>query len=505
VSAPWWATRDPDLGLERGSKHLGQRDWSWFQAYAGSSFSPSDVEAADIPWAEHPTLPTDRHDRTRGIPRRETSMWPHRRSAGPAAGELALIETHPTRRQQLASILSEVHAIPAHSGPPNVSPALLAEVLGELAPTVYGRSPNRQYTEISTLARQQGIPTDTLMVLARKAGNMIAQTSQQPAPAAPGEPNLNRLLSADLTAVSELLLARMTLATARAYSDPDLPRLWILANALHNTVPASIFTTQPARSYGPDAIIIPTHDDLVGWHGVRAAVEQLQATVDAAQEGRRWINGLDMRKVTAEQRILALGVLQLTHPRTAYELLLLGQSNLTTETLYQIGNTPAPLHIADLSDAALKAMCDRNGWLLGTAEERAQRELVERHLDTAMTDDIRTQLANGDTRPLTEALTLHSPTNEHLDRATWRYDPSADAQQRHQLLDLASCEAVCQFTGYEIKPHPSKSAAFAARFPNRLSEQGLRVGREALLADPAPPGLTPGPDPSAAAQLDLGL
>jgi hypothetical protein len=211
-----------------------------------------------------------------------------------------------------------------------------------------------------------------------------------------------------------------------------------------------------------------------------------------------------MSAVTDEQRLLAIGVLQLTHPRTAYELMVFDYRSLSTETLYQIGNSPAPRDVTDLSDAALKAMCDRNGWLLGTAEERTQRELVERHLNIAMTDDIRAELANGDTKPLTEALTLHSPTNEDLDRATSRHDATADAQQRHQLLDLASREAVYQFTGLQIEPHLSKSAALAGRFPNRLSEQGLRVSRDALLADPAP-GVAPGPDPSGAAQLDLGL
>jgi hypothetical protein len=324
VSRPWWQTRDPDIPRDRATKALGRRDWGWFTTYAGSNLSPADIEPADAPWGAHSVTVKDRHDRTLGIPSREISMWPDHRPTPPAARPAARDAAgRAWRREQVEEILDDLAAIGSQPPPVDVTAEELGYLLRELAPRVHGRSPSQQFNEVSSLARARDIPTTTLLNLARQTGTLIARTTHRPAPDAAGENSLNRLLGADLNLAGELLLARATLAAAVAYSDPDLPRLWILINALHHDVPASILTTQPARSHGPMARIVPTHDDLVAWPGISRAVEQLRATLDAARGGRHWIEDhAATGPLMAEDRLLALGVLHLTHPRTAHELAL---------------------------------------------------------------------------------------------------------------------------------------------------------------------------------------
>jgi hypothetical protein len=177
----------------------------------------------------------------------------------------------------------------------------------------------------------------------------------------PGRPALNRLRTANLHLAADVLLARTTLAAARAYSDPDLPRLWIFANGLHHAVPAEILTTIPARSHGPIAQLIPTHDDLTAWPGIRNAVEHLQVTVDAARQGRQWLTGRRARMRTTSmdrhrRHLIALGVLHLTHPSTAPEILLHQPTRPDPDVLRQIVATLPPItSILDLSDPALKS------------------------------------------------------------------------------------------------------------------------------------------------------
>jgi hypothetical protein len=332
---------------------------------------------------------------------------------------------------------------------------------------------------------------------------MIARTTHQAPPPGPGETALNRLLHTDLALASELLLARARLTHAAAHSDPDLPRLWIAANALHHGVPAQVVLSEPATSHGPLARVVPRHHDLVGWHGITAALDQLDATVHAIRDGRAWITSAGD---TAHNRLLGLGVIHLSHPRTAHQLTRDGAAGIHQAVLRRLASTlPTPRHVTDLSDTAVKAVCDRNHWLLGTAEERTNRELVERHVLGALTDQIRASLAAGDTQALAEAITRAAPTDHHLDRATWRHDPPAlDAEQRHQLLDIASREALHRFAGLDLQPHPTKAAALLGRFPDRIAEQGLHV-QPGQLHTPHDAQPVPVPPAHLAQQFELDL
>jgi hypothetical protein len=502
VSRPWWQDRDPDLGRDRETKTLGRRAWDWFSTYDGSTTARADVEQAHSPWAGHSFTAKDRHDRTLGIPAREVSMWPHHQPTLEQPAQRSAVQD--ARRQRANRIIEDLRAIPDPPSPTDIPPTLLAELLTELAPLVYARSPTEQISALSEVAHRYEIPPTTLLALARDTGTMIAKTTHQPPPDVPGEASLNRLLHADLSFASELLLARARLAWAATHSDPDLPRLWILANALHHGISAQVVFTEPAHSSGPLARVIPRHDDLVGWHGIRAALDHLEATVHAVEEARQW---LPTAADSAHNRLLALGILHLSHPRSAYQLTRDGPAAIQLADLrYVAGRLPAPKHVIDLADAALKAACDRNNWLLGTADERTQRELVERRLPAALTDDVRARLAAGDTRALTEAITREAPTDLALDRANWRHDPPAlDAEQRRQLLDVASREALHRFAGLEIHPHRSKAAAIVARFPDRLAGRGFRAYPDQLLrADQASTTEATPPRLEQQFEIDLG-
>jgi hypothetical protein len=505
----WWR-RDPDMGRDRPTNALGRRDWSWFAAYDDSSSAPADLEAATAPWAGHAFTKQDRHDRTLGIPPRDVSMWPRRQLVIPSDPGKARGRAPPARvarRDRLAEIIEELRRLPKPSSPPNLPADLLASALADAAARVHARPTMTQYAVITEVARGHGLEPGELLRLARDVGEMIAKTTHRGAATSPGERSLNRLHGADLPLACRLYLARSWLTWAAAYSDPDLPRLWILANGLHHDVPAGLMFTQPARSRGLLAQITPTHDDLVGWHGMSAAVEHLDATVHAALEGRRW---LAAAPDTVEHRLLGLGVLHLTHPASAHELVNAGAHRVPFEDLRALADRLPKLElVTDLSDEALKAVCDRNNWLLGTVDERTGRELVERHLSAAATNHVLARLAAGETTALGVSLARVAPSDEILDRAAWRRNPPALATvQRCELLGIASREALHRFAGLDLQPHPNKAAALAARFPNRLAEDGLRLPAHRLLAGvdasaPSPAGLDPRRPQQA--ELDLGL
>jgi hypothetical protein len=346
---------------------------------------------------------------------------------------------------------------------------------------------------------------DLLLNLARGVGGMIGKTAHRPAPGGPGERGLNQLVSADMSAAAELHLARARLAYAAANSNPDMPRLWILLNGLYHGVPAEMMLRQPAHSHGAIARVVPIHRDLVGWYGIGAAVDHLQATIEAAGAGRRW---LARAADTAENRLVAVGTIQLTHPTAAHELIRAGPDTAPIADLRELAATlPVPRHVVDLSDEAVKAVCDRNNWLLGTTDERTHRELVERSLPTAVTADVRARLAEGDTNALAAAIINVAPSDAVLDQASWRGDPpSFEAGQRRHLLDLASREAMHRFVGLDVRPHPSVAVALAARFPDRVAEQALTARQVNLLPNLAALGVgTPPADLGGPPGIALGL
>jgi hypothetical protein len=474
----WRRERDPDMGRDRETKALGRRDWGWFAAHQDSTTAPSDLEQGRPPWAGHPTTAHDRHDRTLGIPPRHISMWPEHSSAA-----------DPRARRPTRTLREQLTGIAAPAPPPAVSPDLLASALADLAPRVARQPVEAQQRATRQVARRHGLNPDELGQLARAVANMITKTTHQPAPPGPGLSVLGVLEHADLPVAARLYLARATLASAAARSDPDLPRLWILANALAHTVPAQMILTVPARSHGPIARLIPEHRDLVGWHGIPAALDHLAAIVRAAGDGRRWLTTV---RDARDNRLLALGVLHLTHPRLAHQLAGRGAGAVDLTAVQRKAATlRVPTDPVDLSDMAIKAVCDRNGWLLGTADERTGRELIERHTRTA-TEQVQHDLANGQTASIGAALADCAPTDADLDRASSRRTPpTLETTQRRHLLDTASREALRCFAGLDIEPHPTRATAYAARFPDRISAHALRASAEALIVGPRSPDATP--------------
>ncbi|MDP9386849.1 MAG: hypothetical protein M3Q48_02695, partial [Actinomycetota bacterium] len=353
---------------------------------------------------------------------------------------------------------------------------------------------------LAAAARHHGVEPKTAWDLAVGVGALVAQTTHRQVTPASGAPSLNALAGADIDAATQLFLARDRLRLAQQLSDPDLPRLWILANGLAHGVPPEIMWRVPARSVGDIAQVVPTHDDLVGWAGVGPAVEHLRDVVRAATEGRRWLEAT--RHGDLDDRVLALGVVGLTRPATAMQLALCGPRRVGLDQLRDVAG-PAPGGVLDLSDAALKAVCDRNGWLLGVAAERTQRELVERAGPTVEAALLRAGLADGDPGAF-EAFSASAPPDHLLDAGAFRKNPpsrEADAAQR--LLAEAGREALRRFAGVEPPHRPSLADALAHRFPERCGRDVLcESDASRLLASDAP---TPPPPPAVPLSLDLGL
>src|SRR5258708_38478092 len=82
--------------------------------------------------------------------------------------------------------------------------------------------------------------------------------------------------------------------------------------------------------------------------------------------------------------VLAVGVIPLPDPAAALRLGIAGPARVGLHRFV----APTPLtSLTDLSDAALKGMCDRNGWLLGAPAERTMREVAARGAAVSWTDD----------------------------------------------------------------------------------------------------------------------
>ncbi|MFP5376358.1 MAG: hypothetical protein ACLGIO_06195, partial [Acidimicrobiia bacterium] len=293
-------------------------------------------------------------------------------------------------------------------------------------------------------------------------------------------------------------LARDRLRLAQQLSDPDLPRLWILANGLTHGVAPDVMWRVPARSVGDIAQLVPSHDDLVGWAGVGPAVAHLRDVVRAAGEGRRWLEAT--HRGDLDERVLALGVVGLTRPATAMQLAVCGPRRVGLDQLREVAG-PAPAGVLDLSDAALKAVCDRNGWLVGAAAERTQRELVERVGPGVDPEVLRVSLAAGQSGAL-EAFSALAPPDRLLDAGAFRKNPpSPDADAAQRLLAEAGREALRRFGEAEPPYRASLGEALGQRFPERF-------GRE-VLCEPDPTRLlcgdAPAPRRPAAVPLSLEL
>jgi hypothetical protein len=499
--------RDPDLGRDRTTLALGSRDWGFF-AEADDGLVPADRHPGEAPWGPgRPVTLHDRFDRTWGIPDRSVAMWPVAALAlhDPDAGPLARAE----------AVCDAICARPLPSWrwpPPGVAVTLLADAAADL----YDRHPARQAGVLARAARRHGVEPAVALELASGVGALVAQTTHARLAPADGSPSLNALASADLHTVTPLFLARDRLRLAERLSDPDLPRLWILANGLAHGVPADVMRRVPARSGGPllDALArlraagraprrplpLEVHHDLVDWDGARPAVEHLRAVVTAAAEGRRWLAAVDRGDL--EDRVLALGVVALTRPDTAAELARCGPRLVGFDQLRRVAG-PAPAGVLDLSDGALKAVCERNGWLLGFASERTQQEVVERATAGADRQGLRAALVGGDDAALA-ALAALAPDDTSLDaHAFRRKPPSPEAVAVQRLVVAGGREALRRFAGVEAPHRASVAEAIAHRFPHRPRRDLLAepdAGRLLGAASPVrrPPAAVP-------LTLDLGV
>jgi hypothetical protein len=482
--------RDPDLGRDRTTAALGRRDWGWF---AGSgTMVPAEREAGQAPWGSTRHVSThDRFDRTLGIPERGVSMWP--------LETLPLGGSDPAERAQ--AVCDELLAEPVtRRGWPDSQRSV--ELLAEVADTIYGRDTETQMARLVAAAHRHDIDATVAVELAGGVGSVIAQTAHQPAAPVPGAARLNILAGSRLPEAVQLFLARDHVRQAQALSDPDLPRLWMLANGLAHGTPVAVMRRVPGRSVGPAARVIPLHDDLLDWRGMRTAVEHMTATVTASAEGRRWLERT-ARLTGTDTAALAIGVVSLTNPKGAAALARHGLGHVTIERARAAAGA-APSGVLDLSDRALKAVCDRNGWLLGSPSERTQRELVQRAVPPDAGDTLRPRLAAGDGDALEQAVTADASDDATLDRRAFRKNPpAADVAAAQGLLRAASGEALSRFAGFDARPRASFAEAFAHRFPAQLSRGPLAEADPQHLIEPgAAPAVPQKADPL---RLDLGL
>jgi hypothetical protein len=494
--------RDPDLGRDRTTLALGRRDWGFFVDVDG--LTPADRQAAEEPWGPGRAITFhDRFDRTWGIPDRSVPMWP--------AAPLALHGVvDPVVRAE--AICDDICARPMPEWRWPQAEAAVA-LLVEAAADLHDRHPDSQAAILAAAARRHGVEAHVAWDLASGVGALVAQTTHSRPARMAGVPSLNALAGGDLATAVPLFLARDRLRLADRLSDPDLPRLWVLANGLAHGVPADVMRRVPAHSAGPlmeglerrreegraqDRLDIEVHDDLVGWDGVRPAVEHLRDAVRAAGEGRQWL--ASVARGDLEERVLGLGVVALTRPDTAMELARFGVGRLDFDQLGSVAG-PAPHGVLDLSDSALKAVCDRNGWLLGFAGERTQQELVERESAAADRDTLQAALIDGDPAALASLADL-APPDHALDAGVFRKNPPApDAVAAQRVVTEGGREALRRFAGVEPPRRASVAEAVAHRFPRRPSRD--------LLCESEPDRLLgkgmPAPRPPAAVPLTLDL
>jgi hypothetical protein len=158
----------------------------------------------------------------------------------------------------------------------------------------------------------------------------------------------------------------------------------------------------------------------------------------------------------------------LTHPAVAVELATMGPHRLDLNDIRRIcRRLPPPDTVTDLSDQALAAACERRGWLTGEPDERLERRVIERFLDVRIHIGTVRRLAEGDTGILHRELLHDAPADNDLrERA---HLPPADGRSSAQraYLTLTSGQAIAQFGGQVVIPHPTRADAIGARFPER--------------------------------------
>lgn len=420
------------------------------------------------------------------LPDRQISMWPR---PGSSAG------TSHADPDQIDAVTADAGAR-LDPRPPAPTLRQLTGALADLAYTMIGQQNTAQHALLATIADRYKIDHEALSRAVSDIDGLILTALRSRPESAEISADGNRLRDADLTVAAELHLSRVRLADLTAHTSPDLPRLALLLNGLtHGIAAAELFTvpaTLPGRPHRPATV----RGDLVGWQGLPDAVNHLGAVLTASGKGRRWIRrGLHGG---ADDVGRGIGVLHLTHPSIAADLAAVGPDKLDPTDLRAVAQAlrPFPERITELSDLALAAVCDRNGWLLGRPEEHHHRLLLDEHLTRTISDlpALRRRLAAPDVDS-TQLLDL--PADTLLPRPI--QPASADV---HHYLRLASAQALHDFAGLPLTTPPGRCAALAARWPPTILERAVALQGVPLLSQPdisatptppSPPTLATGP------------
>lgn len=302
---------------------LGRRDYGFFDRQS-SPRGQRDLARARPPWTG--TRPrrvgaATAHDRTLGLSR-AVSMWPAH-TLLPVAGQLEI-------RHRATDILNDLRCLPPPpSTRPDVAPSRLLAAFQETAAHTRRQPARTQRATVNHIAAAHRLDPEMLLGVAHGVGTLIARSSTSASTGArpgraDGKPSLNALQDANLPLALDTYLARAHLRDSAATSDPDLPRLWMTANALLHGLPAAVIHTEPATVHGSDAALHPQRTDLVGWHGIHHALGDMDAAVRTALEGRRWLDQAGHAHGRSDTVLLALGVLHASHPIVAAELALRG-------------------------------------------------------------------------------------------------------------------------------------------------------------------------------------
>jgi hypothetical protein len=300
----------------------------------------------------------------------------------------------------------------------------------------------------------------------------------------------------DIHGTTEAYLADWHLKALARGSDPDLPRLMLLANGLAHHVPPDVMATVPAHSTAPFHIMTGRTEeryDLVGWAGIDRALNHLREIHDAARAGREW---MARTRSSAKQAVdLALGVLDLTHPDIA-AVLVPDRGYLAVGDIHGVCQQyPTGASPAELSDQALGAACHRNGWLLGTPEEYDAFRSVQRHVTALFSPTIRRRFATGDTAsvwPLASGATYAAGAHPFLNP---RHPERIAVARENWFLNSRSRKALETFTSLRgAEPRQGLWAAITGRFPDRLVRPALDL---APLDGPHPAAPPPAGDPNA--------
>ncbi|MDT3444454.1 MULTISPECIES: hypothetical protein [unclassified Pseudofrankia] len=412
---------------------------------------------------------------------RADGPWSRTRNPWPSHGLPATASTT-ARRARAADTATALRALPTRPPPPLPAPRdNLLTALHDLATTAHGQPTTTQIDALDAVAAHHRLDPAILATTAHTIGELILH-SGQPAPTGPGLPELDALAGHDLSRALDAYAAHTRIAHATRHSDPDLPRLLLLTTALHHGIPANTLLTIPATP-GPPHPPTPAaaaggalRDDLVDWHGAARALDTLDATLHAATAGRAWLTRAKPRGV--DDTLLALGVLHLTHPTLASHSL----ASTDLETIRALLDHTRPATTpTDLTRGALRAICTRAGWLLGTSHEQTALHRLEQRMARLPADAVRARLAHGQLTHLADRQPAHPGVARPSDQA------GLQARQTAQLLAEASHEALARFAGHTVTPHRTLATALLARYPDRLTHAALRLTPGQLRTAPEHP------------------